>query len=141
MIHPLFVGHFDVGVRSNSPAVIKSIDLLAVSEILGRHCDSKPDGSLMIVNRAELSTEADSTWLGKIGQEDVRFEAGYLVCPWLYGGMNRASARFINELYYSLGVQIYEPSDGAFLTPELLANAERNYDEWIAAHSAQAQRD
>ncbi len=97
MKHPLFVGHFDVNVRSFRPKVTKPIDLEKVHAVLLAHCDKEADGTPMA---AELVEEvalpaAAGKWLGQIGQEDVHAKAGYLICPWLSGGVNKESVRFI----------------------------------------------
>lgn len=129
MKHPLFVGHFDVSVRSYRPRVTKPIDLDKVRAILLDHCDKEADGTPIV---AELGGESEllaaaGEWLGRIEQEDVHVKAGYLICPWLSGDINNGSVRFICELYASLGVQIYEPDDARYYSPETLAEAEREF--------------
>jgi hypothetical protein len=81
---------------------------------------------------AELAEEVDfpaaaGKWLGRIGREDVHAKAGYLICPWLSGGVNKCSVRFICQLYDNLGVQIYEPGDARYFSPVTLAEAEREF--------------
>lgn len=129
MKHQLFVGHFDVSVRSFRPKVTKPIDLAKVRALLLAHCDKEADGTPIV---ADLSKEvplpaAAGQWLGRIGQEDVHIKAGYLICPWLSGGVNKESTRFICELHAFLGVQIYEPGDARYLSPETLTEAEREF--------------
>jgi hypothetical protein len=60
-------------------------------------------------------------------QEFVVLEDGYLTCPWLNGGINNVSVAFIAELYSSLRVQIYEPGDGVYYSPEHLAKIDRDF--------------
>jgi hypothetical protein len=127
MKHPLFVGYFDVSARSYRPRVAKPINLDQVRAILLDHCDKEIDGTPIV---AELGEEADlpegaGKWLGRIAQEDVHVKAGYLICPWLSGDVNQRSIQFICELHESLGVQIYEPDDATYLSPETLAEAGR----------------
>ena len=129
MKHPLFVGHFDVGVRSYRPRVTKPLELDKVRAILLEHCDKEADGTPIV---AELGEQEDlpataGMWLGRIEQEDVHVKAGYLICPWLSGGVNKRSMEFICQLHSSLGVQIYEPDDARFFSPETLAKAEREF--------------
>ncbi len=52
---------------------------------------------------ADLGEEEDlptgrGTWLGRIEEEDVHIKAGYLICPWLSGNVNKRSVKFICEL-------------------------------------------
>lgn len=129
MKHPLFIGHFDVNVRSIRPRVTKPIDLEKVLAVLLTHCDREADGTPMV---AEMTEEvalpvAAGMWLGRIGQEDVHAKAGYLVCPWLSGGVNKKSIMLIFELYDKLGVQIYEPGDERYFSPETLAETDREF--------------
>jgi hypothetical protein len=129
MKHPLFVGHFDVSVRSYRPRVTKPINLEKVRAILLDHCDKEADGTPIV---AELAEELDlpegaGRWLGRIEQEDVHVKGGYLICPWLSGGVNQRSTRFICELHASLGVQIYEPDDATYFSPETLTEAGREF--------------
>jgi hypothetical protein len=126
MKHPLYVGHFDVSVRSFRPKVNKPIELNKVHTILAAYCD-KVDGTLAMAALADESAGFEDGWLGRIEQEDVKFKAGYLICPWLGAGINEKSVRFICELQASLGVQIYDPGDARYFSPEELADAEREF--------------
>jgi hypothetical protein len=124
MNHPLFVGYFDPTVRSSNPKVTASIDLDRVEAILIKHCDRGPDKA-PVAAAEDVEITPTCKWLGRINKEDVLFMNGYLICPWLGCGINKASVAFIEELYSSLGVQILEPGDGAFYSPEQLAEIER----------------
>jgi hypothetical protein len=129
MKHSLFVGHFDMNVRSFRPKVTKPIDLGKVRAILLAHCDKDADGTPIVaelVEQAPLPGNA-GTWFGRIGREDVHAKAGYLICPWLSGGVNKESVRFICDLHACLGVQVYEPGDARYFSPETLAEAERDF--------------
>lgn len=133
MKHPLYVGHFDMSVRSSRPKVTKPIDLEEVRALLLGHCDKRPDGSPMAAELDEAAAvpEPGWTWLGRIRAEDVHTKAGYLICPWLSAGINRESVGLILELHARLGVQIYEPDDARYFSPETLAEAEREFYEGI----------
>lgn len=127
MKHPLFVGHFDESVRSLRPKVTKPIDLDRVHAILIAHCDKGPDGSPMIAKVTIDCAVADHEWLGRLGQEDVVAKAGYLICPWLGIGINKASMRFIRDLHSTIEAQIFDPGDGVFYSPDQLAAIEHEF--------------
>jgi hypothetical protein len=129
MTHSLFLGYFDVSVRSFRPMVIKPIDLERVRAILAAYCDKNADRTLAMADSAEEAAESEGGWLGRIGQEDVQVKDGYLICPWLSAGINQASVGFICTLQASLGMQIYEPGDARFFSPESLAEAERELSQ------------
>jgi hypothetical protein len=128
MKHPLFVGHFDTTVRSYKPKVTKPITLASARTILAHYCDKTADGAPLLADSDE-SVISEGGWLGRIGREDVHFKAGYLICPWLSGGINNGSLKFIRELQASLGVQIYEPGDARFMSVEALEEAEREFSQ------------
>ena len=125
MIHPLFVGYFDLSVRSIRPKITRPIDLDKVRAILLIYCDKEADGTPILAELdKKMPPEPAGKWLGRIDHEDVHYKAGYLICPWLSAGSNKNSIRFICELYASLGVQIYELGDARFFTPEALSAEE-----------------
>lgn len=129
MKHPLFVGHFDTTVRSFRPKVTKPINLDRVRSILLAHCDKDADGMPIAAGLTqEIARPAVAgEWLGRIGHEDVHFKAGYLICPWLSAGINAESAKFVSQLHSTLGVQIFEPGDARYYSPEMLIEAEREF--------------
>lgn len=124
MKHPVFVGHFDVAVRSFKPRVIRSLDMEHVLEIFRRYCDVDAAGHpIMAATREEFETASApqfGQFVGQIGKETLLFKDGYLVCPWL--DLNAASINFITELQEKLGVHIFEPGDGRYLTAQQLLN-------------------
>jgi len=127
MNHPLFVGHFDETVRSFKPKLKKRIDPNLVRNILIKYCDKGSDGEPIVNNTFEDSESRFGQDLGKINHESVVLRDGYLQCPWISSAINSASVTFIADLYLTLGVQIYDPGDGVYFSPEKLAEIERNY--------------
>jgi hypothetical protein len=91
------------------------------------YCDKEADGSLNIAEPEAQFAGPGIKWLGRIAQEDVYIKDGYLECPWLSAGINHSSVNFICDLQKRLNVQIYEPGDGVFYSPEAVVEAGREF--------------
>lgn len=125
MKHPLLVGHFDTNVRSLRPKVKRALDLDKVLAIFAEHCDKGPDDMPLMATSSPAS--AETTWFGRIGSEDVLFKDGYLICPWLGWDFNEAAVKFIAGLHKALNVEIFEPGDGVFFSPEHLRSTKDEF--------------
>jgi hypothetical protein len=127
MKHPLLLGHFDRHDPTGGPRVFKPLDLDVVRRILSETCDRDSDGAPILGTDGVTSAASGRQWLGQLGKEDVYFESGRLVCPWLGIGFNKPSLAFISRLYTELNCQIFEPGDGVFYTPEQLRLIAEDY--------------
>ena len=116
--HFLFVGFFDVSARCSKPKVVKPVDIPQVLAILAKHSDKGIDDEPSVDWEAASNNASGNIWLGQIEMESVLFKDGYLICPWLSAGVNKRSMNFVSELSSAMGVQVFEPGDVRFVSPD-----------------------